>query len=740
MLTFNLADLNKSVNRQLSTVNQMKHCQYFFLLLLILSSCNTNTDPYSSWKVVNGNSAGNKFSSLAQIDTSNVTTLKIAWTYHTGDVDTAAHSQIQCNPIIINGTLYATSPQLKLFALDAATGKEKWHYNPFDSISGEKKGVNFNLNSNRGVAFWTDGKEDERLFYTAGPMLRAIDAKTGKIIQGFGNKGKVDLREGLGMEDKDLFVTATSASTVYKDLLLVGTRVSEGMDAAPGHIRAYNVRTGKQEWIFHTIPYPGEPGYETWEDKNAWKLTGGANNWMGMIVDQKTGIAYIPLGSASMDFYGGRRRGSNLFADCMLALDANTGKHIWHYQYIHHDVWDWDPSSAPVLLTVRHNGNEVAAVAQTTKTGFVYLFNRATGEPLFPIVETPVDTATELVGEKLSPTQPIPQSPAPFVRQKFTEKDINPYLSAEEYADVKTRLLQYGDGHMFSPESKKGTIILPGFDGGAEWGGPAVDPSDGTLFINANEMAWVQQIRDVDNTVKKNESYVTAGQRLYIQHCTSCHGADRKGGSNYPSILEINKKLNQDQLIQFIASGRRMMPAFSFLKPEEKEAIASFILDIKGDQKKIYHHELTEAEKFRQVPYTIAGYNKFLTKSGLPAIAPPWGTLTAIDMNRGDVKWKIILGDNDSAFTGKPQTGTENYGGPVITVGGLLFIAATKDGKIRAFNKNTGKLLWESTLPNPGFATPATYEVDGKQYIVIACGGGKLKTSSGDSYVAYALP
>jgi len=710
-----------------------------FLLIIFISSCNTSSDPYQAWKVVNGNESGNKFSSLSQVDTSNVNRLKVAWTYHTGDVDTAAHSQIQCNPIIINGTLYGTSPRLKLFALDAATGKEKWHYDPFDSVAGEKK-INLNLNTNRGVAYWTDNKDDERIFYTAGSILRAIDAKTGKIIDGFGNKGKVDLHEGLGLEGKDLFVTATSASTVYKDLLLVGTRVSEGTDAAPGHIRAYNVRTGKQEWIFHTIPYPGEPGYETWEDKNAWKMSGGANNWMGMIVDQKTGIAYIPLGSASMDFYGGRRRGSDLFADCMLALDANTGKHIWHFQYIHHDTWDWDPSSAPVLLTVRHNGDDVPAVAQTTKTGFVYLFNRATGEPLFPVVETPVDTATELVGEKLSPTQPVPQSPAPFVRQKFTEKDINPYLSPEEYADVKARLAQYGDGHMFSPEKKNGTIILPGFDGGAEWGGPAVDPSDGTLFINANEMAWVQQMRDVDNTAKNNESYVMAGQRLYIQNCMSCHGADRKGGSNYPSILDIGKKLNKDQFIQFITAGRRMMPSFSYLKPEDKEAIASFILDIRPDQKRIYHTELTEDEKFRQIPYTIAGYNKFLTKSGLPAIAPPWGTLTAIDMNRGDVKWKIILGDNDSAFAGKPQTGTENYGGPVVTAGGLLFIAATKDGKIRAFNKNTGKLLWESLLPNAGFATPATYDVNGKQYIVIACGGGKLKTSSGDSYVAYALP
>jgi quinoprotein glucose dehydrogenase len=725
---------NDLSSRQPSTVNR----QLFYVLFLLLCSCSSTPDPYRTWNVVNGNGTGNKFSSLSQVDTSNVEQLKVAWTYHTEDADTAAHSQIQCNPVIVNGTLFATSPQLKLFALDAATGKEKWHYDPFDTTKGDKK-INFNLNSNRGVAYWTDGKEDERIFYTAGPFLRAIDAKTGKIIEAFGNKGKVDLRAGLGVEGNDLFVTATSASTVYKDLLLVGTRVSEGMDAAPGHIRAFNVRTGKQEWIFHTIPYPDEPGYETWEDKNAWKTTGGANNWMGMIVDHQTGIAYIPIGSASADFYGGKRRGSDLYADCMLALDANTGKHVWHFQYIHHDTWDWDPSSAPVLLTVRHNGNDVAAVAQTTKTGFVFLFNRATGEPLFPIVETPVDSATDLAGEKLSPTQPIPQLPAPFVRQHFTEKDINPYLSPEEYAEVKARLLTYQDGHLFTPESKKGTIIIPGFDGGAEWGGPAVDPSNGTLFVNANEMAWVQQMRDIDNTAKNNETYDSAGKRLYIQNCMSCHGPDRKGGSNYPSIVDINKKMDKNQFVQFISAGRRMMPAFSYLNPEDKEAIATFILNIKSGSRKIYHHVMTEDEKLRQIPYSIAGYNKFLSKSGLPALAPPWGTLTAIDMNNGDVKWKTILGDNDSAFAGKARTGTENYGGPVITAGGLLFIAATKDGKIRAFNKETGKLLWEFKLPVPAFATPAVYEVDGKQFIVIACGGGKLHTESGDSYVAFAL-
>ena len=706
--------------------------------ILFIAGCKSKQDPFASWESVNGNPTGNKYSSLLQVDTTNVQQLKQAWVYHTGDDDTAAHSQIQCNPIVVNGTLYGTSPQLKLFALDAATGREKWIFKPFDSVAGEKK-INFNINSNRGVAYWTDGSGDERIFYTAGPFLCAVDARTGKAIESFGNKGKVDLHVGLGMDAGDLFVTATSAPTVYKDLVLTGTRVSESMDAAPGHIRAYNVRTGKQEWIFHTIPQPGEAGYETWEDKEAWKMTGGANNWMGMIIDQKTGIAYIPLGSVSMDFYGGKRKGTNLFGDCLMALDASTGKQIWHFQYIHHDVWDWDPSSAPVLLTVKKEGKLIDAVAQTTKTGFVFLFNRSNGEPLFPIVETPVDTTTDLVGEKIWPSQPIPQKPDPFVRQSFSEKDINPYLSPEEYADVKARLANYRAGRIFIPISKKGTVILPGLDGGAEWGGPAIDPQDATLFINANEMAWIQQMIEVDNQAKANENYEMAGQRLFTQHCMACHGADMKGTGNYPSILGIDKKMNKDQFIQFISTGRRMMPALSSLKPEDKEAIAAYVLNLKSLQQKTYHRVFSDLEKFRQVPYSISGYNKFLSRSGMPALSPPWGTLTAIDLNNGEQKWKTVLGDNDSLLSGKPATGSENYGGPVITAGGLLFIAATKDAKFRAFNKRTGKLLWETKLPNAGFATPSIFQVDGKEYIVIACGGGKLHTSSGDSYVAFVL-
>lgn len=704
-------------------------------------ACNNNKDAttYNTWQMAHGNSNGNHYSSLTEIDTSNVQQLHVAWEFHTGDADTSAHSQIQCNPIIINGIMYGTSPMLKVFAIDAATGKQKWNFSPYDTVAEEKNG-HFNLNNNRGVTYWSDGKDEERIFYTAGPYLHSINAKTGKLDSGFGAHGKVDLHDGLQMENvQDLFVTSTSAPSVYKDLILTGTRVSEAMDAAPGDIRVFNVRTGKIVWQFHTIPRPGEPGYETWEDGNAWKTTGGANNWMGMTVDQEKGITYIPIGSASMDFYGGKRKGSNLYADCMLALDASTGKYLWHFQYIHHDTWDWDPSSAPVLLTVKHDGKNIDAVAQTTKTGFVFLFNRENGQPLFPVAETPVDTVTELAGEKLWPTQPVPQKPAPFVRQTLTEKDINPYLSKAEYDSVKKVLQGVHTGKMFTPQSKEGTIIFPGFDGGAEWGGPAVDPESNILYVNANQMAWILQMFDVD-AAEHEENFGQAGARLYKQNCMSCHGAEKKGGGNYPSIVDVGKKYDPRSFVEFINAGRRMMPAFKHLSQQDKDAIASYVLNIQKQQQNKYKPRLTAIDSFRMLPYEISGYNKFITKSGLPALSPPWGVLNAINMNTGEYVWKTTLGE-DAVFKAKGvnETGTENYGGPVVTKGGLLFIAATKDGMFRAFNKRTGKLLWQTKLPAAGFATPATYEINGKQYVVIACGGGKLGTKSGDSYVAFAL-
>ncbi len=721
-------------------LSSIKPVSALIITALVWVACNNtkNNEPdYSGWKMATGNSNGNKYSSLTEIDTSNVAQLKVAWEFHTKDDDTAAHSQIQCNPIVVDGVMYFTSPMLKLFAVDAGTGQQKWMYSPYDTITENKLG-HFNLNNNRGVTYWSDGKDDKRIFYTAGSYLQCINANTGKLEMNFGDSGKVDLHDGLEMDGvKDLFVTETSPPSVYKNLIIAGTRVSEGMDAAPGDVRAYDAQTGKIVWQFHTIPHPGETGYETWEDPNAYKYTGGANSWMGMTIDQRRGIAYIPIGSASMDFYGGKRRGSNLFADCMLALDAATGKQKWHFQYLHHDTWDYDPSSAPVLLTVNHDGKKIDAVAQTTKTGFVFLFDRDNGNPLFPVVETPMDTVSDLAGEKIWPTQPIPQKPVPQVRQSLTAKDVNPYLSKPEYDSVVKLLNTVHTGRMFTPQSKAGTIIFPGFDGGAEYGGPAVDPETGVLYSNCNQMAWILQMFDI-NPAEHSMTFKDAGPKLYQQNCMACHGKDRQGGGNYPSIVDINKKLNKDQFISFINAGRRMMPSFQHLPEIDKEAIASYVLNITAEQNRKYESKLTAIDSFRILPYEISGYNKFYTRTGAPGLSPPWGVLNAINMNTGDYVWKDVLGENQ--FLDAPaNTGCENYGGLVVTKGGLIFIGATKDGMFRAFNKHTGKLLWQTKLPAAAFATPATYQANGKQYVVIACGGGKLGTKSGDSYVAFAL-
>ena len=701
-------------------------------------SCKQNKE-YKGWPQYKGSNENIHYSSLKQVDTANVKQLQVAWTYHTRDADSANHSQIQCNPIVIDGVMYGTTPKMKLFAIDAATGQERWQFNPFDSLAKNKR-MFFIMNNSRGVAYWANG-DDKRVFYAAGPYLYCINATTGKTVNGFGDKGKIDLHDGLGRDDvADLFVTASSPPIIYGDIMIMGTRVDEGSHAAPGHIRAYNVRTGKQLWIFHTIPYPGEPGYETWEDPNAYKFIGGANVWSGFSLDEKRGIVYGCTGSASYDWYGGNRLGNNLYADCLLALDAKTGKLVWHFQDIHHDVWDKDIPSAPALVTIKKDGKDIEAVAITTKTGFIFTFDRVTGKPVYDIVEKPVPTFTDLAGEKLSKTQPYPTLPAPFMSQHLTEADLNPYLPDSSKQQVLKAFRSYKTDHMFNSISLQGTVVFPGLDGGAEWGGPSYDPESSILYVNANQMAWIIQAIPLNNKEVANETNLQAGQRLFKANCMTCHGADRKGSGTFPSLINIERKYKPASFDTLLQSGRRMMPAFRQLKTVERKAIASFILNISAEQPKPFINADSHKDDVFKVPYSIVGYNKFLSKEGYPTIAPPWGTLNAVNLNTGKLVWKTTLGNDPEFPHGKELSGTENYGASVITKGGLLFIAATKDGKFRAFNKKTGKLLWEVTLPAPGYATPSVYELNGKQYIVIACGGGKMNTRSGDSYVAFALP
>ncbi len=669
----------------------------------------------SDWPEYLGGADRNHYSSLSNINISNVKSLKPVWEFHTGD-----SGQVQCNPIIIENRLYAVTASNHLFALNAATGEELWRFSP------ERKGAS---NVNRGVAYWSKGK-DKRIMFAFQTWLYAVNALTGKPILSFGNGGRVSLKSGLGEESATKFVSSTTPGTIFGDLIIMPMRLGEGTGSAPGYIQAFNVRSGKLAWVFKTIPHPGEPGYETWP-ADAYKnpAIGAANNWAGMAVDRKRGILYVPTGSASFDFYGGNREGKNLYANSLIALNAKTGEYIWHFQTVHHDIWDRDIPAPPNLITINRNGKSVDAVAQVTKSGHIFVFDRVTGEPIFPIDEVPVPQST-LPGEKTWPTQPIPRMPKPFARQTLTEDDITHFSGKRDSLLTVFRQAKLG---AFEPLDFRQTLIFPGPDGAAEWGGAAVD-KQGIIYVNSNEMAWLFSLSP-KNEVKANT--LSSGKSLYLNHCQSCHRSDFSGNpqSGYPALIGIRERLGRSVTTSLITNGKGLMPGFSQISDSEKQSIVSYIF---GEEKE----ELTAVAKdeYPDVPYRFNGYNKFLDENGLPAISPPWGTLSAIDLNTGEQLWQIPLGEiKELTKKGIPVTGTENYGGPLVTAGGLLFIAATKDNTFRAFDKKTGKLLWEHPLPASGFATPSTYMVNGKQYVVIACGGTKLGMHKGDSYVAFAL-
>lgn len=700
-----------------------------------VSACAASWGAGRDWPIYHADAAGTQHSPLTQIHRENVSRLEVAWTYRAGDARTNNLSQIQCNPLVIDGVLYATSPRLKLFALEAATGRELWRFDPFANADhADASGVN------RGLVFWQDGP-DRRILFTASHYLHAVDARTGRPIESFGQQGRVDIKEGLGRDVSRLSVVSTTPGAVFEDLLFLPMRVGEGPGpAAPGHIRAYDIRTGRQVWRFHTIPHPGEDGYDTWPP-DAWEHIGGANCWAGMSVDLGRGIVFVPTGSAAFDFWGGNRIGQNLFANCLLALDARTGRRLWHFQFVRHDLWDRDLPAPPDLLTIHRDGQRIDAVAQVTKSGHVFLFHRETGAPLFPIEERPVPPS-DLQGESAWPTQPFPVLPAPFARQLFTHADITD-ISPEAHREVLDRFVKLRPHTPFMPPSREGTIIFPGFDGGAEWGGAAVDPT-GVLYVNANEMPWILTMVELK---REAHGLPASGQALFAQVCAPCHGLNREGNTaqNIPSLVGVEQRLKTEDVLTLIEHGKGVMPSFAFLSDAQKRALADLVLarEAQPDPRNQPDRASTElsGDALGGVPYTMTGYNRWLDTNGYPAVKPPWGTLNAIDLNTGEYKWRVPLGELPALTArGIPPTGTENYGGPIVTDGGLVFIAATKDEQIRAFDRETGALLWQASLPAGGYATPATYEAEGRQFVVIACGGGKMGTPSGDAYVAFALP
>lgn len=781
------------------------------------------------WTAYGGQAAQDHYSTLSQINRENVKNLTVAWKYDSGET-----GGMQANPLIIGHVLYAFTPSLKVVALDAATGKLLWK---FDSgIKSEQP--------SRGLTYWTDGKQS-RLFAGIMSFLYALDPATGKVIPSFGENGRIDLRKNLRGDYRLQSVVLTSPGIIYKDLIITGGRNPETPPAPPGNIRAYDVRTGALRWTFHTIPHPGEKGYDTWP-KDAWKNAGAANCWGGMALDVKRGIVYVPTGSAVPDFYGAKRVGNDLFADSLLALDAETGRLIWYFQGVHHDLWDRDFPAAPALVTVDRNGKKVDAVAQTTKQGWLFVLDRETGKPLFPVEERPVPAST-LPGEVSSPTQPFPLAPAPYTREGLTEDTLT-NRTPEAHAWALQKFKTFRNDGPFTPFGlDRPTVVAPGFDGGAEWGGPAVDPDTGVLYVNANNIVETGQMM-------KNDPNAGLGHRTYQAQCAVCHGADRKGSSEFPSLIDIDKRMTEAQIADRVHHGKGRMPGFADIQGDTLIALIHY-LEGKEDethgmgysyedpsfamaQKEKTQGNATSAEgahlyanncavchgatrhgnppafpsligvgkrmtpqqiaarirtgkgamppfsqfSSRQVndlvayltgsaaspkksapapesaavtssspdwmAYLFTGYNKFYDPQGYPAVKPPWGTLSAIDLNTGKYLWKLPLGNYpELAAKGEPDTGTENYGGPVVTAGGLLFIGATVfDSTFRAFNSTTGELLWKVKLPFAAIATPATYMVNGKQYVVVASGGGKFhespggKVPTGGMYVAFVLP
>jgi quinoprotein glucose dehydrogenase len=678
---------------------------------------------YREWKIVGGGSENLHYSALKQINRDNVGGLELAWRYDTGDAFDG--SEMECQPIIVEGVLYATTPKLRVIALDAASGKLRWSFNPNEGKQ------SFGKRRNRGLTYWADG-QDRRILVVSANWLYALSASTGQPLKSFGESGRIDLREGLGRDPHAVNITATSPGVAYRDLLILGSLVNEGLPSAPGHIRAFDVRSGKLRWIFHTIPHPGEFGYETWPE-GAWKYSGGANNWCGMVVDQKRGLVFAPTGSAAFDFYGANRHGDNLFANSLLCLDAATGKRVWHFQAVKHDLWDRDFPSTPTLVAFKRNGRVIEAVAQITKSGHVFVFERTTGKPVFPIEYRSVST-NGVDGEQLAATQPLPLLPPPFARQILTEEMLT-RRTPEAHQAVLERFRKLRSKGQFEPPSFEGTIVFPGFDGGGEWGGAAFDPETSLFYVNSNEMAWI--LRLVEKPASKASP---TGRSLYETHCANCHLSDLRGSPpEFPSLIGIGGKHEQREISQLIREGKGRMPGFSALGNEAIDSITRYIITGKDEVGGITAP--IEATRIDQ-KYTIDGYNKFLDPDGYPAVEPPWGTLSAIDLSKGKIAWQIPFGEYPQlAALGMRNTGTENYGGAVVTAGGLLLIGATNyDKKFHAFDKVSGKLLWETELPAAGNATPATYEVGGRQYVVIGAGGGKFGAASGGSYVAFALP
>ena len=699
-----------------------------------------------TWSDYAGAADGGQYSALAQINRSNVAQLRVAWSFPTAD-----GNKYLFNPIIVDRSMYVLAQNNSIVALDAATGRQLWIHST---------GARTRLITNRGINYWqSKDRSDRRLLFSVDNFLQEIDAETGQAIVNFGDQGRVDLRAGLGRDPADLaLVQSTTPGRVFENLLILGSATNEEYASGPGDIRAYDILTGRIVWTFHTVPHPGELGYDTWP-KDAWKTVGGANAWSGLSLDEDRGIVYVPTASPKYNFYGADRTGANLFGDCLLALNARTGKLIWYFQMVHHDIWDYDNGTAPMLLTVRQNGTPLDVVAQVGKEGFVWVFNRETGKPLWPVEERPVPKS-KMPGEMTWPTQPFPLKPPPFARQSFTEKDLSPFLELEERKQLQRTIESARNEGLFTPPDVTDTIEMPGNNGGANFQGSAIDPESGTLFVVSKDLPSLLKL-ELDATAKVSEgsSQEEKGRVAFQSQCRLCHGAELRGQPPaVPSLIDVGSRLSASEVRAVITNGRGPMPAFSRLSSEKLDSLLAYLLH--PDRAPTNSKDVKD-EKSREAPSSVppeklqyrSSFGFMFTQSGLPAIAPPWTTLTAYDLNKGTIKWQVPLGEvPELAAKGFKNTGSHfPKVGPVVTGGGLIF-TGTRDRQVRALDSATGEVLWEAAVEAGLEGMPAVYQIDGREYVVF-CAAAQATTHTHDvpghpavetpirgAYVAFTLP
>jgi quinoprotein glucose dehydrogenase len=673
---------------------------------------------HTTWSAYEGSVDSDQYSALKQINKSNVSQLQQAWFY-----SAAGAHRFECSPIIVDGVMYVIGKNDNVVALDAATGREIWVHD----------NGNPHMISERGFTYWeSKDRSDRRLFFATNNILHAVDARTGKSIESFGNQGDVDLREGLGRDIKSIReIESGTPGRIFENMLILGSTPGEEYGSPPGDLRALDVLTGKLVWTFHTIPHPGDMGYETWP-KNAWKYVGGTNAWGGITIDEKRGIAYFPIGSPTYDFYGADREGADLYSDCLLALDARTGKYLWHFQIVHHDLWDYDLATAPKLVTVKQNGRVIDAVAAPGKTGFVYVFDRVTGKPVWPIEERPVPGST-MPGEHAWPTQPFPTAPPPFAVQSYTPDDVNPYIAdPAERVRLHDLLLHARNEGLFTPPGLENVLQPAGNNGGANWGNAAVDPTTNVLYVQSKNAPAILKLEAKRPRMEIRGSPETKGQLLYIQNCQTCHTSQLTGQPPaVPSLVDIVSRVGAERIRSVVTNGASPMPSFPDLSGEDLDSLIAYLNtpgaawvppDIIAYLSAPSIAPAPAAQDGSDAVKYWTGYGFITSKDGLSAVKPPWSTLTAYDMNQGTIKWQIPLGGvSELEAQGIKDTGGFfPQGGPAVTAGGLIFSGMESDFKMRAYDKDTGKVLWEHELPAAPHAEVAVYEAGGREYVVQA--------------------